>query len=448
MKAVVFTAYWTRANLLSKAGRGKLRRDWRTQFVEYERCNSVGLVYVLLTQGYQGVLAAEDPWIKLDIERRVRDILEQAIEDVGTSKIRIVGVDELIPTMASLERIANNRGTPLCEFLLGKGQYLYYDSPKMVEALIRIARRMNRNELIFRFDSDVTPNEEGIQELINYYRNLPEDMRAGYYLFSGGYFYHDPPDFLNDYAVRTYHLADRRDSTFALNESLAKKWIDSMEEVGADPYNQVISGAGLCMSVDAIETLPPFANMGELIIWIDDYLKRVLHEGLGQLPSPSSTRAKDTSYRRCSGANFKQERYRAGIQRKHMKEAPGYLGRLVRGSIMDALIKGPYKGIVDQWVQRRVSVDTPAFRRRLRPAAKKRLQAIIDIWGQQCYQGYPLHAFATRQLRKNGQQYIDEAINNLDVYRELIKIWPECVSLFRQISRSDPDNAWLFLEPV
>ena len=46
---------------------------------------------------------------------------------------------------------------------------------------------------------------------------------------------------------------------------------------------QVISGAGLYMSHQAIHKLPPFMNLRNFVSWIDDHLKRRLHEAVGHL---------------------------------------------------------------------------------------------------------------------------------------------------------------------
>ena len=87
------------------------------------------------------------------------------------------------------------------------------------------------------------------------------------------------------------------------------------------------------MSIAAVEQLPPFANMARNITWVDDGIKRALHEGLGDLTSG------DTS--RLENASLRQERLgdQNGIMLRDVKWAiDKYMPRLISGILMNCLM--------------------------------------------------------------------------------------------------------------
>lgn len=144
----------------------------------------MGLVYLFIAEGYQTILGADRPWEGLDKERILRNLLEATIEKQDTRKIQIVGVQELTPIMARFSRAAEGELGPL---LLGHGRQMSYDSPKIAEAIIRLARPMHcGEEPIFRFDADVELDDENLTQLLRFYEQ--ERGRGNkFYFFSGGY---------------------------------------------------------------------------------------------------------------------------------------------------------------------------------------------------------------------------------------------------------------------
>ncbi|GAI85840.1 unnamed protein product, partial [marine sediment metagenome] len=325
MKGIVFTNF-RRQNgntLITPPQKARQQIQWGQQLHPYRNCQHVDLIYIFIIEGYQALLSGKIPFQTLTIERAMREILQAAAsaEKIG-DKVQIIGIEELIPTLAYFQDIAQDSGQPLNNLLLGGGKSAYYDSPKMIEAFIRLARGFHSKteEVILRVDEDVKVNPKGIDTLIDYCGNLSYGSGQDEYCFlSGNYRYHKPEDLLNDYAVRTHQFASV--GTKALsprdrNYKIVKHWLDSIADIGADPYNQVISGAGLNISLQSITTLPPFANAGSPIIWIDDHLKRLLHEALGHFsPLKQLSPPKDvSSYRYCEDASFKQDRYPGGIQ--------------------------------------------------------------------------------------------------------------------------------------
>jgi len=437
---------------------------WQEQLTLYRDCPNVDLIYVFIIEGYQALLAGIIPFKMLTIERAMRDVLEAAATNVRVRhKVQIVGIDELIPTLTYLQDIAEHRNQPLNNLLLGAGKDTYYDSPKMIEAFVRLARgfHIRSEEVILRFDEDVAVNQDSIDALIDYHNTLPYGKSNDEFRFlSGNYLYHNPRDLLNDYAVRTHHFAQvgaQRLNPKDSNYGTAKQWLDSIVNIGANPHNQVISGAGLSMSLKSIMTLPPFANAGSPIIWIDDHLKRLLHEALGHLdPLKKANPPMDvSSYRCCKDASFEQDRYPDGVQQGDINWAVNeYLPRLVRGCVMDILIwdrsspgAGLYTNYVDQVLNGAPVPDKVAFGRALEPESKAILDKIITQWSNSAYHGYPLYSYATNELPKQTDKLVDEIVEAFHSYLNLLHIWPRFALLWQNINPTDPQNRWLYHEP-
>jgi hypothetical protein len=417
----------------------------------YADCHSIGLVYVFMAEGYQAILSSERPWEGLDEERVLREHLEKAVRRLAPDKIQIVGTRELTPTMASLSRMTK-RGEQkeLGDLLLGSGRDLNYDSPKVVEAMIRLARATKfHEEPIFRFDADVEVDDENVLCLLNYYDELA--TKEQYYFFSGGYRCSDPASragsLLNAYAVRTAQFWKEVGGVGKLDTRRAKHFLDDLRKIGADPYTQVISGAGLCMSPSAIQVLPPFANVAELIIWIDDHLKRVLHEDMKHFGRPKG------AFRRCCEAKFVQDRHPGGLKGQDVAwHSDEYLKRLVRGCLLDAMIqdrrpngRGQVAGLVGDYVTKGLPLeDRDALDMRLKPIGVNRLELIEATWGQPVYEGSAVYDFAQTELPGAGADLVDEVIEAVDSYFALLETWSQFVSLCQQIDRRLRANQWLF----
>jgi len=111
-----------------------------------------------------------------------------------------------------------------------------------------------------------------------------------------------------------------------------------LDKFGANPFLQVISGAGLCLSDSAILDLPPFSNMRQNVVWIDDHLKYSLHHELHHFgfcqDKDLVARVVDAPFQQTRHANPKALRlYDA---RWHLRE---YLPRLVLGCVADAWLR-------------------------------------------------------------------------------------------------------------
>ncbi len=470
-KAIVFTHFTLPRDALpidDRKKRLKIGEYCDKRINNFADCSSIGLVYLFIAEGYQAILGADRPWEGLNRERILRNLLQDAIDKLPTNKaprdrFQIVGTHELTPVMARLSREAEERREQkLGELLLGHGERLYYDSPKVVEAIIRLARAA-RPELcgedpIFRFDADVDVDDKNVKLLLKY--QALRSAQNECYFFSGGYRPPDPPDpigkLLNGYAVRVAQFCGRGGGTATLMAGIARQFLTDLGKIGADPDKQVISGAGLYISPEAIRKLPPFANVGDLIVWIDDHLKRILHEELDHFrPKPKG------SDRRCK-ATFVQDRYGSVLSghdaRWHREE---YLRRLVMGCLLDGLIQGragakrgpaaEYVGMFLDSGMKRLSFD---LQRELAEPARERLVEIRNTWGDAQAKGTAVYAIARNRLPHVAEGHglevhlIREVIKGVDDYIELLGIWKEFVELCEQINPDRPANKWLFLRPV
>jgi hypothetical protein len=189
----------------------------------YHRLAHVRRVYLFIDDGFKAILNGQWPFNSLKEERRLRETLEGAIQLIGSAKFQIIGIQELIPLMESLEsatrEIAALEAHHNSAFLLlGGGGRVTYDSPKLIEYLIRI---WSPDEPLFRFDQDVEVNDESLEKLLIRYQAQTHQI------FSGGYKSRDDTpedDLLNAYAVRVAQFCDP--SSGELETEKAKTFLD------------------------------------------------------------------------------------------------------------------------------------------------------------------------------------------------------------------------------
>lgn len=310
---------------------------WGEMLAAYASCPQVKLVYLFLSDAYIAYVTENNQFmdlkrLELVIEAELVEAIRRNCGQSSVSKFSLVGISQLQPLLLQLSELSNNlTGTSFKKLVLGGGAELFYDSPKVVEAIIRIARR-DKNEAILRFDQDVVIDSESIAALIDEY-NSQRALGKKYFFFSGSYRRHDrnhEPElfWLNDFAVRTQFLSEPVGENFRLNVEVAEKFISGLPSIGPDVYNQPISGAGLCISPMAVVQLPPFANVGRNIVWIDDAIKRALHVGIFDI-APNSVRE-------VPHAKFLQDRHGGpAITQENINWGyDNYLPRLIHGCLM------------------------------------------------------------------------------------------------------------------
>lgn len=382
--------------------------------------------------------------------------------------------------MAELENLLTELTTidpSLLNLIASQGGRLTYDSPKFVEAVIRIARgnvSHLANHPILRFDEDVEPTPRGIDLLLKKYDEARR--MSSYFFFSGTYGSKTAaPDPLNDHAVRLHWFTwptvtpggnDLMQTFLAdLNELGATQIIDSKSSYSAPMKAllaggrtesarvspQVISGAGLIMSYLAIRLLPPFMNFSVNTVWVDDQLKRRLHEALGDLSFRDPERIAD--------AVFIQDRYPDGVTEKDVDWAfKGYFDRLLRGCLLRRLIMEldgtptEYSTLISDIVRYRVGgrsrrLKGPGLDRlkqTMYDQARERYEEVIQCWAWVDSSGYASHDWAKSRDSSHRDSICKEIVEDAAEYARLVQKWPIFV---RAIDRLDVLTAnWLFME--
>ncbi|MGD0128460.1 MAG: hypothetical protein ABSF46_24135 [Terriglobia bacterium] len=302
------------------------------------------------------------------------------------NEVQIIDAFDLLQLLSILDRsLDEDTRHKFKRFLVGGLGGMRYDAPKVAEAAIRIAN-IGRQVPIFRLDDDVIyfgnrrreagsqPRSTGdrrkddvqsvqksIAKLCERYHRVSRNPRIHYFAFSGTYCqppYDEQPgrqeaerevdreneeEVINGFATRVVQLAELpRIIPSGLNEkatvksSKALKFLRGLINYGANPFRQVISGAGLCLSDGAILDLPPYSNMRLNVMWIDDHLKFSLHHELGHF----DIHIGEVGHARVGEARFAQLRHRDAPTYKdvvwHMNI---YMLRLVMGCVADGWLR-------------------------------------------------------------------------------------------------------------
>jgi len=333
-------------------------------------------------------------------DRRFMMHLQRIHDDLARLKenrvqVQIIDSCELLDLLEVLERNLDEetRGK-YSRFLVGGLQRMRYDAPKVAEAAIRIAN-IGRQIPVFRFDEDVIlcrtdqlqaeTIRQSIALLCQRYVEVNRNPYVHYFVFSGFYSrsgkYDELPnrmdplldsdiakaDMLNGFATRVVQLAELPSTPdellaamrglepdppctapFAkINSDKALTFLRGLHEYGANPFRQVISGAGLCLSDGAILDLPPYSNMRFNVVWIDDHLKYSLHHELGHF----DIHIGEVGHACVDDAQFPQMRHDMSNTKPKSPSAPkpptyadvkwhmSYLLRLLMGCVADAWLR-------------------------------------------------------------------------------------------------------------
>lgn len=501
-KAVIFTHINAKAtSLLNPVGLGEFYQKQGSFFRSCLSCGNVGLVFVYVSYGmenYLNKLGQEEknsraappidvPFEVIAGEERIFNalhlIIDRAIDDLNqnkkkkvipvssTNKFVFVGVREL----ASLLNTLWKQDPQLIANLSCDGKYTY-DSPKFIEAIIRLAR--SKGDIaahpVLRVDADVEVNETAIQEIIDRDKLLRNNEPIQpYWWFSGCYSGVFPNDPVNTHAVRMHWLVmpstwqDPKKFVLQGDETLlrdlgelgatqvattaacskpCRKLIENRKGISLNRSSpQVISGAGLISSVSAIKRLPPFMNAKEMIVWIDDHLKRQLHESIGDL-RPAEVERIDT-------ATLRQDRHPQGIGLDDIDWArENYFRRLLDGCLMQATIKGidGNPGPLAKWVKGVVygvrpnlsKKDEAILRNELKDVCAPRYDEVLEVWRSADYGNDILKEWASGLTNKD-KGIICSAIADVGVsYIKLLLCWSDYVAAIGNLSPSDA--YWLF----
>jgi len=486
-KAVVFTHVNPRdEDLRSRDTESAFVRKQAARFTAYLDCPNVGLVYVYVSSGIEMLvesMAAGTPMTVALMAKSeqcttlVRRALDVAVgrERVTSPRFLFLDLPKVSPLLQLLQEISPN----LIRNLAGWKPHLTsagvevpqfsYDSPKFFEAVIRVVRGVDctlARHPVVRIDADVLVNKEAIQLILDEYERATSDHDR-FFFYSGCY--RGPAsrsgskDDLNSHAVRTTGFFDNlaRSANKILPTSLTdvnRRFLGDLAEIGAQQVSdgnrsaQVISGAGLVMSLRAILLLPPFMNAGCGIVWIDDHLKRQLHEVIGDLPS--------TSLERLDEATFVQDRHGSqGITPRQRDFANGeYLERLIRGCMMDAIVRGdrnqsgpgPLSEVIEKSIRKgRASLSVQAkasLKKKMENEARKRGEAAAKLWKTNNYSDPPIRRWPdpSKISSMNLTSLVDSTVTAGLNYVDLFFSWRSYVDAFLRLKRADSN--WLFTD--
>jgi hypothetical protein len=541
-KAILFTHVamtTTKARALSESPNA------RTAFLQSHEpffracfdCTNVGVVYIyvdLVLRGLEMSSVAGKPAFSVpgdllsyanvvqNLLAQIRDRARISAEAAGRDtrglpddRFVVIGISELAHLLNDFLEI----DPLLVEPIAGPNGIFTYDSPKFVEAVIRLARGAEPavgRQPILRIDNDVKPNDRAINAILLSAQSQMRQLRK-YYFFSGGYRGEESPDPKNEHAVRVHW--------FALDKVGYASFLGDLGELGATQLTtdtdwnfpltsggliprstegqllaakrgaprtdrwspQVISGAGLTMSFACILELPPFLNIPHMVVWIDDHLKRRLHEQLGHIGT--------AEIEALSEARFIQDREDDPDPAAGKKWAfEVYFERLFRGCLMHALIVAPdgtpgeLAKLVDLAVRGHILIDKPVRTeqeyaiRNGQPRlfdrtgevdctensltgiffvkAKEQGERVLNVWrvSRYAYDDALLAEWGTKPVVRRLQQgkettvllNVEELYQSVaeDAYRYLLLV-AEWWDYVRAIMRLTDEMAhWLFIRPV
>lgn len=385
----------------------------------------------------------------------------------------------------------------LTDFLYGPQKEFTYDTPKFVEAVIRLVRG-NQPHLadspVIRLDRDVLINSSAIRTLCETYAEVR--FIAPIFFFSGTYSSNGvaiPPseydtssayDPINDHAVRVHWFARKPDPSkvdrFIVEDCdkvAIRAFLADLDELGATQFEssadyqssglnniisrgrersyplrtsrQVVSGAGLIMSSKAVRLLPPFMNLQELTVWIDDHLKRRLHEAVGDLAIGDVECVRE--------ATFPQDRHPGGITESDIDWASReYFERIIRGCIFRRVITEldgsptEYSEIIRKILVYKIRTDSPELQRaalidlgqQTIVGCRVRLAEIVEAWSSIQFNDFAHYLWAKQLELSFRDRLLAQVIADALRYMNLVVEWPVIVRAIDRLPLFD--NYWLF----
>jgi hypothetical protein len=318
-----------------------------------------GLLVLFYAPGYERFLSAlkrgESETELLDDANPHDDLgiaklrFASAVANCVREKLREAKLEGRVRFLTSLDlgqilgRVNAIDANAFARFVIGGMPGVRYDSPKVVEAILRL-RVLGNGVPVLRLDHDVIfrdDNEDtgdlglfkAVACALRAYRLRLDQPNVSTFLFSASYdsraLCGPRPSGMSSFeiwsrafATRIYPALvadpdDMRDIPGGDGEEASKRWgayvndehhlneelacrfyglrrdegrlsadgTAGVASVGAHPLYSVISGALLCLSEGAILDLPPFSNMGTNVMWIDDHLKYSLHRAMRHFTS-------------------------------------------------------------------------------------------------------------------------------------------------------------------
>ncbi|WDE11445.1 hypothetical protein [Thalassomonas haliotis] len=304
------------------------------------------------------------------------------------ARVRIITPIDLYDIFGRLHKLTADN---LRWWFIGKSKAIHYDTPKSVEALLRL-RLLGSGVPVFRLDHDVIfrggedteSNKLGlfsvISACIRTYQHCLQDPNVATFLLSASYdsqtLTGENKDKLEgwrgafatrvfpalkvdknilqkvgqvvedekkgskslftweSYAEAVFSSDLARDFYGLTSKNSAATEVKGIGKIGAHPFTSIISGAMLCLSDGAILDLPPFSNFTLNVMWIDDHLKYGLHRELRHLITMKSDDELLFDIARQNGVMVKKKR--AKIDNLPSYVLGSYLPTLLWGAVMDA----------------------------------------------------------------------------------------------------------------
>jgi hypothetical protein len=496
-KAVIFTHF-------GQLQYGKDDKEWiekKTTYLDeytaifqrYLQCakegNQLGLVYIYVDWAIrQAVPKITQTAFTIDPkhlghENELVGLLELAEERARKSlglgrdhppRFRHVGLTQLVNLLNNLMEV----DPKLVKFLGGlSGTLFTYDSPKFAEAVIRLARGVTphlASDPVIRIDEDARPTAGFISRLLDAYMQVNTDR---FFFFSGTYGNpNGKDDPINDHAVRVHFFADvqpRRPMLTRKQNAKATTFLADLDQLGATQMSnsqkfyskalktllragrpqqktsgaaQVISGAGLIMSATAIKLFPPFMNFKNLTVWVDDHLKRRLHEMASDLA------VRDLEC--LAAARIQQERHKILAKKDIDWAKADYFDRLLRGCLFHHLItepQGQYASLLTNIVRFRIRKhDAPVAPSELQrlhgdliKLANERYRDVKACWSSSEFRGTPLYRWASALTKSHCSTSCEEVADDALRYVDLLLEWPVFTNAIDRLPISG--NYWLFV---
>lgn len=449
-----------------------------------------GLLVLFVDTGLPDLLRMIHP-IKRDLPRpeakeekqRLKDDLRgrsqglQSGENLGRELERELGPDVRVLTALDLVDVFGEMSAveDLKKFLTGMKSEMRYDTPKFIESIVRL-RMIGSRVPVLRLDRDVLipppgeqfnlqglaaailqihagvnahhENTQVLATILSANYETPANDNDGVMAWNRGYATRILPSLLvpsDDDAkkyIETPGLVGNWETELQQHFSLelTKRFYAHLWEWGA-PTTAVISGALLYMNDAVVLNVPPFSNFSQMVMWIDDHLRYVLHREMGDFCRRTETEYRTDKPLHVHYSNVKIAKHRLAEGFLHYT-IKTYLPSLLWGSFFDfwlcpsELLKIRQEAVtaygqkkLKQWFKERRDgnpgilaravrearagclPDEGWLREELKKAADARLKVLRRVWGELRHDN-GRHSLASAWVHNQLPDPVRTALNN------------------------------------
>lgn len=370
----------------------------------------------------------------------VGELIKKFAKDGLEDNIKILTSLDMVDIFTEMSDVQELR-----DFFIGEPGNIGYDSPKIVDAIVRL-RLLGSSIPVFRLDQDVLfPCEDedikksyeclknAIGEQLNWlekhhvthnihstilsqkYEEPDKASGRPHIAYSRAYATRIQPSLLVKEDLINKNTNWKEYASTSFNLEVTKEFFKNKNimEWGA-PTTAVISGALLYMTDGVVLSVPPFSNFSLNVLWIDDHLRYALHRELGEFAEKTLTdRSGDHLW---SQGRKEVIKCRIGFDNLVYYTLCIYLPQLLWGSIVDAWISidpllkirkidaeslgvdeewkeskekcknGMTRGILTKEIKHaqlgRALRDEVKLREKLREEALDRIEKVREIWSK------------------------------------------------------------------